>query len=87
MTQIRPLTQFRVPLGGQEIALQELQFEAGGMCFLRTRIREKSRFTIFDVDPVTARLWGEHLLRWAAAQPASTEPVAIPETDPGQVDA
>lgn len=87
MTQIRPLIQFRVPLGGQEIALQELQFEAGGMCFLRTRIREKSRFTIFDVDPVTARLWGEHLLRWADAQPTSNEPDDAMEADPGQGDA
>jgi hypothetical protein len=73
MSQITPLEKFRVPLGGQEIELQQLDFEAGGMSFLRTRIREKSRFTIFDIDPVTAEAWGQALLRWAAAQPRNTQ--------------
>lgn len=70
MTQITAIHTLRVPLGGQEIALQEVAFDAGGMRFLRTRIREKSRFTIFDVDPATAQAWGEQLLRWAATQSA-----------------
>jgi hypothetical protein len=44
------------------------------MSLLRTRIREKSRFTIFDIDPLTARQWGEALLEWARRQPQpSTE--------------
>jgi hypothetical protein len=35
---------------------------------LRTRIREGSRFTIFDIDPVTAAQWGKALCDWAASQ-------------------
>lgn len=69
MTTLTPLAKFRVPLGGQEIELQQITFEAGGMPMLRTRIREKSRFTIFDIDPVTAEQWGQALLDWAQRQP------------------
>ena len=69
MTCLTSLTKLRVPLGGQEIELQQVDFEAGGMSLLRTRIREQARFTIFDIDPVTARHWGEALLQWAGAQP------------------
>ncbi len=71
MTQLTPLARLRVPLGGQEIELQQIDFEAGGMSLLRTRIREKSRFTIFDIDPLTARQWGEALLDWARRQPGA----------------
>ena len=67
--QITPLEQFKVPLGGQDIELQELVHDGGGMKLLRIRIRERARFTIFDVDPVTARQWGEAMVRWAATQP------------------
>ena len=63
------LSKLRVPVGGQEIELQQVDHEAGGMSLLRTRIREKSRFTVFDIDPITAQLWGEALLQWARAQP------------------
>ncbi len=69
MTTTLSLTKLRVPVGGQEIELQQLDHEGGGMSLLRTRIREKSRFTVFDIDPVTARQWGEALLQWAQAQP------------------
>ncbi len=65
MTQLVPLARLRAPLGGQEIELQQVDFDGGGMSLLRTRIREKSRFTVFDIDPVTAREWGEALVRWA----------------------
>jgi hypothetical protein len=68
MTHLQPLAKLRVPLGGQEIELQQVDFEAGGMSLLRTRIRERSRFTIFDVDPATAAAWGEALLAWARTQ-------------------
>ena len=50
--------------------------DAGGMHLLRVRIREKSRFTIFDVDPVTARRWGEAMRRWSDAQPGATSAVS-----------
>ena len=69
MTQITSLEKLQVPLGGQEIELQQVDFDTGGMSFLRTRIREKSRFTIFDIDPATAAQWGRALLRWAESQP------------------
>ena len=68
MTRLTPLAKLRVPLGGQEIELQQLDHDAGGMSLLRTRIRENSRFTVFDIDPHTAQAWGETLLRWAQAQ-------------------
>lgn len=63
------LSRLRVPVGGQEIELQQVDHESGGMSLLRTRIREKSRFTVFDIDPITAQQWGEALLQWARAQP------------------
>jgi hypothetical protein len=69
MTRLTPLAKLRAPLGGQEIELQQIEFDGGGMPLLRTRIREGSRFTVFDLDPVTVRAWGEALLRWADAQP------------------
>jgi hypothetical protein len=75
------LVKLRAPLGGQEIELQQVDFDAAepaadapaggsmGMKMLRTRIRERSRFTVFDIDPITAEQWGEALLAWARAQP------------------
>jgi len=68
MATIIPLEKWTVPLGGQEIELQQFDHDSGGMSLLRTRIREKSRFTVFEIDPQTARLWGEALLRWADSQ-------------------
>ncbi len=69
MTRLQSLSKLRVPLGGQEIELQQVDFDGGGMSLLRTRIREASRFTIFDIDPATAQQWGEALIAWAGAQP------------------
>ena len=71
MDTIKSLAKFRVPIGNQAIELQEFVYEAGGMPMLRTRIREGSRFTIFDIDPVTAAQWGKALSDWAAAQPGA----------------
>ena len=69
MATLRSLSKLHVPLGGQEIELQQVDFVEGGLPLLRTRIRERSRFTVFDIDPATARQWGEALLEWARAQP------------------
>jgi hypothetical protein len=71
MPRLTPIAKLRVPLGGQEIELQQLDHDAGGMSLLRTRIREGSRFTVFDIDPQTAQDWGQALLRWAQTQPKS----------------
>lgn len=68
MTQISELEKFKAPLGGQDIELQQVDFVAGGMHMLRVRIREGKRFTIIDIDPLTAKNWGAAMLRWAEAQ-------------------
>ena len=73
MDTVTSLDKFRVPIGNQEIELQQFLFEAGGMPLLRTRIREGSRFTIFDVDPLTAARWGKVLCAWAAEQPGISD--------------
>lgn len=62
------LAKLRVPLGGQEIELQQIDYAVGGMSLLRLRIREGKRFTVFDIDPATARHWGEEMIRWAQDQ-------------------
>ena len=67
--QITPLQRLTVPLGGQEIELQDVLHDAQGMRLLRIRIRERARFTIFDIDPATARQWGLAMQRWADEQP------------------
>jgi hypothetical protein len=65
MTRLEPIAKFAVPLGGQEIELQSVAFETGGPQFLRVRIREGRRFTVFDVDAGTARDWAAAMARWA----------------------
>ena len=77
MPNITSLARFTVPLGRQDFELQEVVHDAGGMRLLRVRIREKSRFTIFDVDPVTAQRWGEAMRRWGDAQPEGQEPPPV----------
>lgn len=62
------LDKFRVPVGNQEIELQQIDFAAGGMPLLRLRIREHRRFTIFDIDPVTAAHWADIMGSWAREQ-------------------
>ena len=70
--QITPLERFTAPLGGEEIELQEIVHDGGGMPLLRVRIRERKRFTIFDIDPATARTLGAQAMeRWAATQPGA----------------
>ena len=71
MTTITPLEKLTSPLGGQVIELQQLDYAGGGMSLLRTRVRDNSRFTVFEIDPQTAQLWGEALLRWVQTQPQS----------------
>jgi hypothetical protein len=68
MEQITQLDRFRAPLGGQEIELQQVAYDAGGINLLRIRIRERSRFTIFEIDADTAARWGQALLQWAQQQ-------------------
>lgn len=51
----------------QEIELQHIDHEAG-FTTLRVRIRERSRFTVFDIDAPTAAQWGKLMLEWAQKQ-------------------
>jgi hypothetical protein len=71
MAEIVALSKFKVPLGSQEIELQQIDHAAGGMSLLRIRIREGKRFTIFDIDPVTAKLWAKDMQDWADSQETS----------------
>lgn len=87
MDQLTSLTKFRNPYGNQEIELQEVRFEAGGTPMLRLRIRERgARFTIFDIDPVTAKFWAEEMQKWATS--TLTSPplplTATPDSATGQ---
>lgn len=72
MAQIIELDKFKIPLGGQDVDLQQIDHVEGGMSLMRIRIREAKRFTIFDIDPVTAKTWGETMIKWANAQMAKT---------------
>lgn len=65
MDKLTSIDKFRVPLGNQEIELQQIEFAAGGEPLLRLRIRERTRFTIFDIDAVTAAHWAEVMANWS----------------------
>ncbi len=68
MAKITELNKFTIPLGGQQIELQQIDHAEGGMSMLRLRIREGKRFTIFDIDPVTAGQWAAAMQQWADSQ-------------------
>ena len=70
MAEITALAKFKVPLGSQEIELQQIDHVEGGMSLLRIRIREGKRFTIFDIDPGTASEWAAAMQQWAKTQEA-----------------
>jgi hypothetical protein len=80
VTRVTVLTKLLIPLGGQEVELQELDFEVGpdALPLLRTRVREGKRFTVFDIDPASALAWGEALVAWAQRQGAGPIPDAGP---------
>jgi len=68
MAQITDLEKFKVPLGNQQIELQQIDHVEGGMSLLRIRIREGKRFTVFDIDPDTAQHWAKAMQHWADTQ-------------------
>jgi hypothetical protein len=63
-TAIASLDKFVASPYRQEIELQHVAHRADYVT-LRVRIREMKRFTIFDIDPLTARRWGQAMLDWA----------------------
>src|SRR5512141_2229364 len=68
MANTTELGKFTVPLGGQQIELQQIDHAEGGMSMLRVRIREGKRFTIFDIDAATATRWADAMQQWAREQ-------------------
>jgi len=68
MAQITELSRIKVPLGGQQIELQQIDHAEDGMSLLRIRIREGRRFTIFDIDPDTAEQWAQSMQLWVDSQ-------------------
>jgi hypothetical protein len=83
MAALTPLDSFNVPLGGQTVELQQIDYVEGGMSLLRVRIREGKRFTIFDIDPATAHRWGKALLAWSATS-AGSKPENATSAEPGK---
>jgi len=73
MAHISELDRFRIPLGNQQIELQQIDHAEGGISLLRIRIREGRRFTIFDIDPASAQRWGEVMQGWASSQKAGMD--------------
>lgn len=73
MAEISSLSRFTVPLGGQEIELQQIDHAEEGMSLLRVRIREGKRFTIFDIDPATAGTWAQVMMSWANTQAGNND--------------
>jgi hypothetical protein len=70
---VTEVARLRAPIGGQDIELQQIDYRHGGLSLLRIRIREGRRFTVFDIDAVTAAEWADQMLRWARAQPGAAD--------------
>ena len=68
MAKITELSKINVPLGGQQIELQQIDHAEDGMSMLRVRIREGKRFTIFDIDPDTAGELASVMQHWVKTQ-------------------
>ncbi len=68
MDNIISLDKFILPIGKQGIELQQIIYESGGMPLMRVRIREGSRFTVFDIDPGSAERWGRAMVEWSQTQ-------------------
>lgn len=53
---------------GKEVTLENVVYE-NGMRVLRVHIREGNRFTVMDIDEITASKWGAAMTDWAARKP------------------
>ncbi len=78
MASVTPLASLTIPLGGQRVELQQIEFPSGGMPLLRVRIREGSRYTVFDIDAASARAWAEAMLAWSSRQEGAGRPQGRP---------
>jgi hypothetical protein len=61
-----PVDEFDAPYG-RKIKLEAVEHESG-LRMLRLRIREGNRFTILELDEITARHWGAAMCSWADTQ-------------------
>ncbi len=68
MQELIELDRFTVPLGQQEIEIQQIRHAEGAMPMLRLRIREGKRFTIFDLDPVSIQRLESTFHQWLSQQ-------------------
>lgn len=48
----------------RKIKLDEVAYDSG-MTLLRLTIREGARYTILEIDPQTAGLWGRMMSEWS----------------------
>jgi len=53
---------------GKEVTLENVVYE-NGMRVLRVHIREGNRFTVMDIDEITASKWGAAMTDWATRKP------------------
>ncbi len=60
----------------RKIKLDEVAYD-GGMTLLRLTIREGARYTILEIDPLTAERWGRMMSEWSQAQ--ASEPPQVAE--------
>ncbi len=62
--QTRSLDRFSTPFG-KDVEIIEVLAE-NDVQLLRVRIKEGSRFTVLEIDPVTAQHWGSLMASWAS---------------------
>ena len=55
----------------REVRLENVVFDSG-MTMLRIVVREGHRITQLDLDPETARAWGEAMVDWATKTETGT---------------
>lgn len=60
----KSIDKFATPFA-KEVELFDVALE-NDVNLLRVRIKEGRRFTILELDPVTAKHWGELMVQWAA---------------------
>ncbi|MHB1677681.1 MAG: DUF6967 family protein [Sulfuriferula sp.] len=72
MEEIIKLDKFSASPFKQEIELQQVE-HAVDFINLRVRIREGSRFTVFDIDEHTALRWGQAMLEWVKTRRQTKE--------------
>lgn len=69
MEQIEVIEKTMAPYG-KEVEFQQVTYD-NGFSMLRLRIREGKRFTMLDLDPLTASHWLKILSEWTNKQPGN----------------